>query len=290
MPQSLGAMATELALKALSKQAMLSVGGEEPDNKPAHAGAHIDRPGGQRVHAKGTNEMKITKEELNKIINEEIDLYKNQQIDQEQLDEGLQDTAKALAVALMVTVMGPQGAMAGGVPTQVTQTGDPAEAEEALNNATNLIGQAIKALGADKNPEAMQKVQDMVDDLDLNGEEGGSGEMGTEANEMKITKEELNKIIEEEIGALAEIIAIDPETGERLPGGMDDVEAQMSRETDAKNMLKYIERIDTKKEYAQVVAAILSHAPAGKVDLQRLILKAVFAELGMSVTFKPEKS
>ena len=68
-----------------------------------------------------------------------------------------------------------------------------------MNNATNLIGQAIKALGADKNPEAMQKVQDMVDDLDLNEEEGGSGEVGTEANEMKITKEELNKITKNQL-------------------------------------------------------------------------------------------
>ena len=121
--------------------------------------------------------MKITKQRLQQIINEEINLYKNQQIEQEQLDEGLQDTAKALAVALMVTVMGPHAALAVGTPTQTTQTGDPAEAEKALNNATNLIGQAIRALGADKNPEAMQKVQDMVDDLDLNGEGEGSGEI-----------------------------------------------------------------------------------------------------------------
>ena len=120
--------------------------------------------------------MKITKQRLQQIINEEIDLYKNQQIEQEQLDEGLQDTAKALAFALMMTAA-PQAAMAVGTPAQTTQTGDPAEAEEALNDAANLIGQAIRALGADKDPEAMQKVQDMVDDLNLNGEAGGSGEM-----------------------------------------------------------------------------------------------------------------
>ena len=119
--------------------------------------------------------MKITKQRLQQIINEEIDLYKNQQIEQEQLDEGLQDTAKALAFALMMTAA-PQAAMAAGTPAQTTQTGDPAEAEKALNNAANLIGQAMRAIGADKDPEAMQKVQDMVDDLVDNGEEG-SGEI-----------------------------------------------------------------------------------------------------------------
>ena len=91
-----------------------------------------------------------------------------------QVNEGLQDVAKALAFALMVTAS-PQAAMAAGAPTQTAQTGDPAEADK-LDGAANLIGQALRQLGADKSPEAMQKVQDVVDDL-VDDDERGSGEM-----------------------------------------------------------------------------------------------------------------
>ena len=91
-----------------------------------------------------------------------------------QVNEGLQDIAKALAFALMVTAS-PQAAMAAGTPTQTAQTGDPAEADN-LESAANLIGQALRQLGADENPEAMKKVQNVVDDL-VDGNERGSGEM-----------------------------------------------------------------------------------------------------------------
>jgi len=90
-----------------------------------------------------------------------------------QVNEGLQDVAKALAFALMVTAS-PQAAMAVGTPTQTAQTGDPAEASK-LDSAANLIGQALRQIGADK-PEAMKKVQDVIDDL-VDDEERGSGEM-----------------------------------------------------------------------------------------------------------------
>ena len=41
-------------------------------NKPPHVGAYIDKPDGQRVYAKGVNEMKITKQRLKEIIKEEL--------------------------------------------------------------------------------------------------------------------------------------------------------------------------------------------------------------------------
>jgi len=91
-----------------------------------------------------------------------------------QVNEGLQDIAKALAFALMVTAT-PQAAMAAGTPAQTAQTGDPAEADN-LDSAANLIGQALRKLGADENPEAMKKVQDVVNDLVDNGDKG-SGEI-----------------------------------------------------------------------------------------------------------------
>ena len=84
--------------------------------------------------------------------------------------------AKALAFALMVSAS-PQTAMAVGTPSpsQTAQTGDPAEAEK-LDNAANLIGQALKQLGANDNPEVMKKVQDIVDDL-VDDDEKGSEDL-----------------------------------------------------------------------------------------------------------------
>ena len=91
-----------------------------------------------------------------------------------QVNEGLQDVAKALAFALMVTAS-PQAAVAAGAPTQTAQTGDPAEADK-LDSAANLIGQALRQLGTDESPEAMKKVQDVINDL-VDDEERESGEM-----------------------------------------------------------------------------------------------------------------
>ena len=60
--------AIEKAIESLVADAPLTL----KDKKPAHAGAYIDRPDGQRVYAKGMNEMKITKQRLKEIIKEEL--------------------------------------------------------------------------------------------------------------------------------------------------------------------------------------------------------------------------
>jgi hypothetical protein len=79
--------AIEKAIESLVADAPLTL----KDKKPpfAHVGAYIDRPDGQRVYAKGVNEMKITKERLKEIVAEE--LTKAEKAKKKELEKELDD-------------------------------------------------------------------------------------------------------------------------------------------------------------------------------------------------------
>ena len=87
IPKPFQLAVNKLVLKALSKQGMgHDAEKTQAPNKPSHAGAYIDRPDGQRVYAKGMNEMKITKSKLEKIIKEEltkVDKEKKKELEKE---------------------------------------------------------------------------------------------------------------------------------------------------------------------------------------------------------------
>ena len=90
IPKPFQLAVNKLVLKALSKQGMgHDAEKTQAPNKPAHAGAYIDRPDGQRVYAKGVNEMKITKQRLKEIVAEE--LTKAEKAKKKKLEKELDD-------------------------------------------------------------------------------------------------------------------------------------------------------------------------------------------------------
>ena len=92
---------------------------------------------------------------------------------------------------------------------------------------------------------------------------------------MKITKEELMKVIEEEISMIEQ----DEQPAEAAPEVVDDTMSDVGK------VLTYIEKINNYKEYGQLLQKILQHDVKGKDMIMRKVLgnsiaNAILKKLG----------